>query len=301
MENNKIFIVIPVLNHWEQTRICIDRLKASTYTDFEIIVVDHGSTDGTKEGLRTEYPGVIHILGGPELWWTGATNLGIKEALNRGARYVMLLNNDCYVYQNTLETLANHIGRAGESVIAPVQRSLDSGIILTTPMVSCFLLGFPTLRLSGKSLYNPDKHELIKTRLIIGGRGALIPSSVFERVGLLDETNLVHYGSDHDFYIRCRNYDIPLFIAPDAVLDVDETRTTLATRLGSLTLHQFRETLTQRRSHRNVRDLAMLFKKHYPLRGFHYVGITLNLARYFLCYLYERAKHVVLSRTPAEK
>ena len=288
MKDNKIFVVVPVFNGWQQTRTCINHLKAGTYTDFSIIVVDHGSTDGTKEGLKTEYPDVIHILGSPELWWTGATNLGIAYALDHGAGYVMLLNNDCYVDRHTLEILVNHIGQTGESVVAPVQRSLHSGIILTTPVVTCFLLGFPTLRLSGRPLYNPEQHELIKTKLIIGGRGVLIPRSVLEHVGLLDETNLVHYGSDHDFYLRCRKHHIPLFIAADAILDVDETRTTLAIRLGSLTLREFRDTLNERRSHRNLRDLSALFRLHYPIPGLWWLGVGLNLLRYTLVYAIAR-------------
>ena len=68
MENtDKIHILILVLNGWKQTKICLDALRASTHHNLEIIVVDHGSTDGTKEALPVQYPEVVHVLGEPTL------------------------------------------------------------------------------------------------------------------------------------------------------------------------------------------------------------------------------------------
>ena len=156
MKPCKLFIIIPVLNHWEQTRICLNRLMLGSYRDFRIIVIDHGSTDGTSEGLRNEFPEISHLHGTTDLWWTGATNMGIREALKQGADSIMLLNNDCYMGKETVLTLMQYREKASESIIAPVQRSLQSGTILTTRATTCFLLGFPTLLLPGSPLYRPE-------------------------------------------------------------------------------------------------------------------------------------------------
>jgi GT2 family glycosyltransferase len=293
MKTCKPFIIIPVLNRWEQTRTCLKRLMKGSYRDFRVIVVDHGSTDGTREGLRREFSEVIHLQGSTDLWWTGATNMGIREALRLGAHTVMLLNNDCYVETDTLRTLMLHREAANEVIIAPVQRSLQSGEIFTTRMTTCFLLGFPTLHLPGKPMYQPDKHRLLPTRIIIGGRGVLIPASVFNRVGLLNEEQLPHYGSDHDFFLRCRKQGIPLLIAGDAILDVDEETTTLATRLGRMTLASFIRSLRDRRSHRNLPELTTLFRLHYPVPGLYLLGVTLNLMRYTTIYFTARLLHIL--------
>ncbi len=45
----KIHIIIPVFNDWQQTKFCLDDLRTSTYREFEIVVVDHRSADETKE------------------------------------------------------------------------------------------------------------------------------------------------------------------------------------------------------------------------------------------------------------
>ncbi len=285
MESKKIHIIIPVLNGWQQTKICLDTLRSSLYSNIEIVIVDHGSTDGTKENLRTLYPETIHILAEPTLWWAGATNIGIKAALSRGATDIILLNNDCYVTAETIGALALHARQVGEAIIAPIQKSSRNGNIIVSSATTCFLLGFPTLILP--RIFNSPKNKKLKaTRLIMGGRGVLIPASVFKRIGLFDEINLPHYGADHDFYLRCRKQGVPLFIANDAFVCIDDSRTTLASRYANMRSAEFIETLKNRRSHRNIRDLNSLFRLHYPIKGFHYVGVMLNLARYMLLFIW---------------
>jgi len=288
---HNLFIIIPVFNRWAQTRNCLERLMAGSDTGFKVIVVDHGSTDGTRDGLRDEFPDVLRIAGNTDMWWTAATNLGIREALQRGATDIMLLNNDCYPEHDTIACLKRHQASAGEAVIAPVQRSVQTGRILTRRMTTCFLLGFPTLVLPGRNLYRPEQHRLLSTPLIIGGRGVMIPAGVFGKTGLLNEVDLPHYGSDHDFFLRCRKHGIPLFIASDAAVDIDDTTTTLAAQAGQMPLGRFLATLRERRSHRNLPELAALFRLHYPVPGLYPLGVALNLVRYTLVYAAARLMH----------
>jgi len=290
----KLHIVIPVFNGWQQTEICLTALRASTYPDYEIIIVDHGSTDATKKALTTQYPEVVHVLGEPTLWWTGASNLGIRTALDRGATSIMLLNNDCYVTPETIDRLVAHVQRAGEAVIAPIQRDFLSKHLLCVTASTCFLLGFPTVIPPWGVRSHRSTEELLPTKLILGGRGVVIPASVFQQVGLLDAVHLPHYGSDHDFYLRCRKAGISLFIATDSIVEVDHRTTTHASTPGRMGFSQFLKTLTDRRSHRNLRDLTALFKLHYPIKGLYHLGVTLNLLRYFVLFSWERMRRAVM-------
>ena len=293
---DKIHIVIPVFNGWKQTKICLDALRASLYRNLEIMVVDHGSTDETKEALPSQYPEVVHILGEPALWWTGATNLGIRTAIDRGAKNVMLLNNDCYIEPETIQRLVAHAQENGEAIIAPIQIDYFTKRVLCVTASTCYLLGFPTLNLPGRAHHALNKKQLLPTKLIIGGRGVLIPASIFQRLGMFDEAHLPHAGSDNDFYLRCRRQQVLLFIATDATIYVDNTRTTLAANLEQMDLKQFLQTLTDRRSHRNIRDLNTLFKLHYPITGLHHLGVALNLFRYFALYGWKRLRRALISR-----
>jgi GT2 family glycosyltransferase len=293
MQTDRLFIIIPVLNRWHQTRNCLQHLARGTDRDYSVIVVDHGSTDGTREGLSQEFQDVIRLEGTIDMWWTAATNLGIKAALERGANCLMLLNNDCYFSEDTLKRLRHHADNQDEACIAPVQRSLKTGKPLTYPMTTCFTLGFPILQLPGKPLYNQQQQRLISVQLIIGGRGVLIPAEIFRKHGLLNEEDLPHYGSDLDFYLRCRKQGIPLLVAPDAVVDVDESTTTMSARLGRMSLRDFIRSLKDRRSHRNLRELSRLFRLHYPVRVLYPVGVLLNLTRYSMVYATSRLARIV--------
>ncbi len=286
---DKIHVIIPVFDGWKQTKICLDALRASTYRNLEIIVVDHGNDHEVKKALPSHYPEVIQVSGDPSMWWAGATNLGIRTAMSRGAKTIMLLNHDCYVEPETIQRLAAHADDTGEAMIAPIPFDHSTKRVLAVTSHTCFLLGFPTLVLPGKEK-EIGKRRLLPTRLILGGRGVLIPSTIFERFGLFDEVNLPSYYSDFDFFLRCGGRGILLFIAADAKIYVDDTRTTLAKGLEKMSLKDFLQTLVVPRSHRNIRDLTAIFRFHYPIKGLHHLGVTLNLFRYFVIYLWKRIR-----------
>lgn len=285
----QIHVIIPAFSGWRETRKCLEALGESTYREVEIVVVDHGPADEAKENLFARHPEVVRVRGEESLWWAGATNLGIREAMRRGAKSIMLLNHDCYVEPETIRRLAEHARRAGEAIIAPVQVDFCTREVIGASATTLFLFGFPTVVLPVKRRHL-GQTRLLPTKLILGGRGALIPTSLFERFGLFDEKNLPSYYSDHDFYLRCRRRGVPLFVAADAIVYIDNTRTTLAAKAGELDLGGFLRTLIVPRSHRNIRDLTALFRLHYPIPGLHHIGVALNLLRYFVLYGCKRAK-----------
>lgn len=284
-----LHLVITDFNGSEQTRRCLQALHASLHQDFSILVVDHGTDGRTRDLLAREDPEIIRIEGSPDLWWTGATNLGIRAALAHGASAVMLVNNDCYVTPHTIGTLLELAQDQPGAIIAPIQRDWRSGEIICIRARTRFLLGFPTVpgprRLTPAMTHQP----LLPVKLIGGGRGVILPARVLADLGLFDEENLPHYGADHDFYLRARRQGIPLRVATGAFVDIDDTRTTAADRPETLAFREFLRTLSDIRSHRNLRHVCALFRKHYPISRLYPLGVTLYIGRYLLAYLVRRA------------
>lgn len=295
--SNAVYIIITDFNGYTQTRRCLEALRASRYRNFTILVVEHGTTSETRTGLAVEFPEVIRVSGSTELWWTGATNLGIRYALDHGADKVMLLNNDCYVTPETIGTLIKQARARPQAIVASVQRDWQSGRVTCISPHSHFLLGFPTSDGPRRLTLAMTTKELLPVKLIIGGRGVIIPSAVFKLLGLFDEEQLPHYGSDHDFYLRTRQHNIPLYVATRAFVDIDNTRTTLADNPGALSFSEFLHSLRSIRSHRNLRDISALFRKHYPIPYLYLFGVTLYTTRYLLTYLVRRGifllQHIV--------
>src|SRR5713226_2615960 len=91
----RLFTVVLNWNGMEDLMECLRSVKGSTYHN-EIIVVDNGSTDGSMAALAQQFPDIVVIETGKNLGF-GANNLGISQALQDGADYVLLLNNDTWV------------------------------------------------------------------------------------------------------------------------------------------------------------------------------------------------------------
>jgi GT2 family glycosyltransferase len=95
----KVFVIIPVHNRKHFTYECLDSLTQQSYSNISIIVVDDGSTDGTSEMIARYFSEVKVLHGDGYLWWTGAINFGIKEALRIATHedFILVINDDVIV------------------------------------------------------------------------------------------------------------------------------------------------------------------------------------------------------------
>ena len=105
-----IYIIIPVFNRKHFTKACLISLLNQAYSEYRILVIDHGSTDGTSEMILNEFTNVTLINGEDSLWWAGATNLGVYKVLELSASnddLILTLNNDLVVDTDYLNQLLN--------------------------------------------------------------------------------------------------------------------------------------------------------------------------------------------------
>ncbi len=109
-----VSVVMPVFNKLELTRVCLESLGAvGAEASFEIIVVDNGSTDGSREWLtEQQQSGRVRLVLNPE-------NLGFSQGCNLGAkaaqgRYILFLNNDMEVLPGWLDPMVSTLDRDPE-------------------------------------------------------------------------------------------------------------------------------------------------------------------------------------------
>lgn len=100
-----VFIIVLNWNGKDDTLECLRSLQKLDYPNFETVVVDNGSTDGSEEVIRSSFPSVRVIQTGRNLGYAGGNNVGIRFALSHGADYVWLLNNDTTVDSKALTAL----------------------------------------------------------------------------------------------------------------------------------------------------------------------------------------------------
>lgn len=101
----RVAIIIVIWNGKADTLECLQSLRADAYPSKEIVIVDNGSTDGSVPDIRREFPAATVLETGQNLGFTGGNNVGIRYAIEHGADYVYLLNNDTTVEPDALAAL----------------------------------------------------------------------------------------------------------------------------------------------------------------------------------------------------
>jgi GT2 family glycosyltransferase len=84
---------------------CVRSLLALDYPNFEVVVIDNGSTDGSQNLVRTEFPQVHLIENGANLGYARGFNAGLEYAYRRGAEFFLIMNNDAVIDRSALTAL----------------------------------------------------------------------------------------------------------------------------------------------------------------------------------------------------
>ena len=100
-----VHVIIVNWNGRDHLVSCLPSLMATTYSNFQVAVLDNGSTDDSLLWLQKQYPQVNTSALGRNLGFASANNLGLRHALHAGANYAVLLNNDTRVEPDWLTEL----------------------------------------------------------------------------------------------------------------------------------------------------------------------------------------------------
>lgn len=193
----KVFIIILNYNGYELIRRCLSSVFKIEYSNFEVVVVDNCSTDGSFELAKTHFGKASFIRNQANMGFSAGNNAGIRFALERRADYVLLLNNDTEVEKEFLLKLVE----AAESerrigVVSPVIFDASSREVWFSGGV------IDWWRMKALHCRDIDMVEQ-KESQFISGCAMLIKADVFKSVGLLDEQFFL-YWEDVDFSLRSR-------------------------------------------------------------------------------------------------
>jgi len=112
------YVVVLNYNGLQDTVECLESLARVTYRRLRVVMVDNGSSDGSGSALASRYPRHDFIQNERNLGFAGGYNAGIRLALERGAEYVCILNNDTTVSGGFLEPLVGALEKDGSAGIA---------------------------------------------------------------------------------------------------------------------------------------------------------------------------------------
>ena len=119
----RVLAVVVTYNAMQWADRCFGSLLASSPRP-DVLAVDNGSTDGTREHVAAAFP-EVEVLGNTEnLGFGAANNFGLRRALDGDYDFVYLMNQDAWVGEDTLRLLTG-IHRPEYGVLSPMQLSAD--------------------------------------------------------------------------------------------------------------------------------------------------------------------------------
>jgi len=211
--DGSVFINILNWNGWEDTIECIESCQLLQYPNFQIVVIDNGSEDDSVAILRSRFPQIILIETGVNLGFAGGNNIGINYAIEQGADYIWLLNNDTIVMPSALSELIivaegdSQIGMVGSKVMQYANRELID-----------FVLGSVDLQVGrtkhiGRGEKDTGQYDLASESDYITGCSLLVKKAVIAEIGLMTEEYFLYY-EETDWCLQARKKGYKIYNAP---------------------------------------------------------------------------------------
>ena len=206
--------LVAVVLNWngkDDTLTCLASLR-----DVPTICVDNGSGDGSLEAVREAFPEVELIATGVNLGFSGGNNVGIRRALERGAEWVLLLNNDTTMDPGLPDALA----RAAEA--RPDAGVLAAKVLFAEPRDRLWYAGgrFHTRlgysgRQDGHGSVDDGSFDRLRDVERATGAAMAVSRRAIEATGMFDE-RLFAYVEDVDWCLRIRAAGLAVVFVPDA-------------------------------------------------------------------------------------
>lgn len=204
MKNNaRVAIVVLNWNGWRDTLECLASLEKLNYPNYEVVVVDNGSTDGSQTMIRDAYPGITVLEMGDNLGFAVANNYAIRYAINEGADFLWLLNNDTVVDTEALNALITEavsdrrVGMVGSKIKWYYQPDTigNAGGAISTSTARTWLVG------AGEA--DVGQWDMPRDVDWVSGCSMLASKELVEDVGLLDRRFFLFF-EETDWAIRAR-------------------------------------------------------------------------------------------------
>lgn len=184
-----VTIIVPTWNGWSMLEVCLQALCEQTVTPDEVIVVDNGSTDVTREKLALEWPAVCLIALPHNTGFSGACNVGIAAARPRND--IVLLNNDAAPLPDWLQHLVVTLAQSPQSVGAVTGKMVNPNGLIDSAGDFVTRSGIPVQR--GNGTLDVGQFESAISPFSVCAGASLYRRQMINDIGGLDEDFFAYY------------------------------------------------------------------------------------------------------------
>ncbi|QMS86897.1 glycosyltransferase family 2 protein [Nostoc edaphicum CCNP1411] len=210
MKQANLAVIMTCYNRRNTTLACLNALYQQN-NHCDVYLTDDGSSDGTTEAIKAEYPEVKILQGNGNLFWVGGMHLAFGEAIKHQYDYYLWLNDDTFLEANAVSKLLQvhqnltELGYPDSIVVGSTRDSMTGKATYGGAVKS-------------KKWYS-NKFEFLEPSSVIQqcdamyGNCVLIPKSIAIKVGNID-TAFVHSLGDLDYALRARKMGCKIWVAP---------------------------------------------------------------------------------------
>ena len=205
-------VVIVNLNGLHHLKRCLPSIFRQEYPEYEVIVVDNASTDGSIEFLAREFPQVMVVQNKENLGYTGANNAGFKQATGK---YIAVLNPDTKVEPNWLQELVNALEEDQYAAMAtPKILLMDSPEKINACGNDITFTGLTFCRGLDQQADSFLEAEIVSA---VSGAAFVIRRCILEQIGGFDE-NMFMYYEETDLSLRAMLAGYKCLFVPKSII-----------------------------------------------------------------------------------
>lgn len=210
----KIYILLPVFNRRHVTEKFIKQLQRQTYSNYHLVLIDDGSSDGTSEMARNLESKLDIIRTKKSMWWGGCLYLGFdwlkKQKLNKDD-VVLIINDDVIINETYLETGVKYIERYDKTLLGSVTLDEETGEIIDRGIFLNWNTGMFRIGQSGEEIN------------CLSTRGLFFKAADLNNLNGFHPWLVPHYLSDYCFTIEANNRGFKLITKSDLFLCTDKS------------------------------------------------------------------------------
>ena len=210
----KVSVIVLTYNNLPFTQACLQSLEANThYPDWELVLVDNGSTDGTQDflgGYAANNPRAKLVQNDENLGFAAGNNRGLEAA---DGEMLVILNNDTYVTPGWLLDLTRHLRKDPNlGLVGPVTNNIGN-----EAKIDIQYADMQEMQNAARAYTSSHAGERLDLR-VIAFFCAAMPRAVYEKVGGLEERFGLGFFEDDDYCQRVRKAGFQVAVAEDVFI-----------------------------------------------------------------------------------
>lgn len=298
----KITIIILNWNLPDDTIECLESIYQVDYPNYDVIVIDNGSTDDSVRKIKEAYPNLILLENKENLGFAEGNNVGLSYALSKDSDYFFLLNNDCivdkYLFKNLINATLEHPdgGAFGTKVL-----HYDNPYTIQS---SGFFWSNSKMMPQGIEPTNTSEFLTKQTSIIptffAHGCGALFSKKALQKSGLFDPRYFL-YWEEVDLCERIRKNGFGIYYVPKAKIWHKGSKSTKKQGKYTKFYYLFRNRLLFLRKHLPLKQKLYFYFYRIPLEIFSMVLSKKFNKSYLTYYLLGLFHHITRKYGPLIK